>query len=120
MNSSEMLALWNLLLQSWGQKFAEQYGAKPNDAWTAMLAKVEPDAARYAFTQLIGAGSPFPPTLPEFVAWAKKYRPIDIRFDANGRMYLGGDFTPIDALRCSPEVAKANLEKLREMLKDLP
>jgi len=112
-----MLALWNLLLQSWGQKFAEQYGATPNDAWTAMLANVEPEAARYAFTKLIDSGSAFPPTLPEFVAWAKKYRPVEIRYDANGRAFLAGDRVPVEyQQRCPPEVAQENLAKLRAML----
>ena len=120
MNAAEIGMIWSLLGQTWGAKFLEQYGPKPNEAWSAALANLEPDSAKYALTKLIDSGSAFPPTLPEFVVWAKKYRPIDIRIDANGRMYLGGDCTPIEAPRCSPEVAKANMAKLREMLKDLP
>ena len=120
MNSGHMDAIWRLLAQTWGAKFLEQYGPRPNEAWSAALANVEPDAAKYALTKLIDSGSGFPPTLPEFVAWVKKYRPIDIRYDANGRAYLGGKVTPIESARCSPEVARENMAKLRAMIKGLP
>lgn len=75
MNRPEMLGLWNLLLQSWGQKFAEQYGVTPNDAWHGALAQVSVDAAKHAFRRALRETPTFPPTLGEFIAWAQDYRP---------------------------------------------
>jgi hypothetical protein len=120
MNTAEIGMIWSLLGQTWGAKFLEQYGPKPNEAWSAALASVEPDAAKYALTKLIDSGSAFPPTLPEFVVWAKKYRPVEICYDANGRAYLAGERVPIEyRQRSTPEVAQANLARLREMLKGI-
>jgi len=71
----EMLSLWNLLVQSWGQKFAEQYGIRPNDAWQGMLAHVSTDAAMHAFKRALRESPTFPPTLGDFLAWSQDYRP---------------------------------------------
>jgi hypothetical protein len=68
-------SLWTLLAQTWGAKFLDQYGVKPNDAWSMTLENLSPQAGRYALTALIQEGSAFPPTLPEFIVAARKYRP---------------------------------------------
>ncbi len=71
MNPEQMKHLWRLLGQMYGHKFSEQYGPVPNEAWSAALAEVPPEGAKVALQRLIGAGSPFPPTLPEFIAVAR-------------------------------------------------
>ena len=81
MTPTEMRGLWNLLGQTWGAKFFEQYGTEPNDAWSAFLADRPIDAAKYALRGLVMEGSPFPPTLPEFMAWARKWRPPEAQID---------------------------------------
>jgi hypothetical protein len=116
MNAAEIGMIWRLLGQTWGAKFLEQYGPNPNEAWSAVLGNIDPDAAKYALTKLVDSGSAFPPTLPEFVAYAKKYRPIDIRYDGDGRPYIYGNVTAIESARCSPEQARENLAKLRATL----
>lgn len=75
MTHDEMRALWRMLTQTWGARFAEQYGAEPNEAWSSFLAVVTVHAARHALRALVIQGSPHPPTLPEFVAAARGYRP---------------------------------------------
>lgn len=75
MNQQQTSQVWSLLGQTWGAKFLDQYGANPNDAWTAALSHVRPEAARHAIHRLIKDGSAFAPTLPEFIAAADDYRP---------------------------------------------
>ena len=70
MSPTEVRGMWNLLLQSWGQKFAEQYGAQPNEAWVSALGYVSVDAGRHAYVTAMRETPTFPPTLPEFVACA--------------------------------------------------
>lgn len=119
MNAEQLRGLWNLLGQTWGSRFLEQYGTQPNEAWSAALAHVSPEAARHALKGLIGEGSAFPPTLPEFISWAKKYRPSVVKYDANGRGYLGDEpeVVRLPQRSVDPEKARQNLEKLRQMLR---
>jgi hypothetical protein len=76
MTPRDMAGFWNLLGQTWGSRFIDQYGPNPNDAWAACLASVPVDVARDALKKLIAGGSPFPPTLPEFIALAKTSKPV--------------------------------------------
>ena len=110
MTPEQIRQLWNLLLQSWGQKFAEQYGAEPNDAWTAMLASTDPSAAGAAFKALVLSGSPFPPTLPEFLAEARKHVRDRAVAERNASVLLPPP-SPV-----SPEKARENIERLRRTL----
>lgn len=71
MNQQEISTLWTLLGQTWGAKFFEQYGSRANEAWSAGLASIPAEQAKGALFKLIGSGTPFPPTLPEFMALAK-------------------------------------------------
>lgn len=75
MTQTEMHTVWMFLAQTWGAKFLDQYGKAPNEVWTAAMTAMSPEAARHAIKALIGGGSAFPPTLPEFVAAAAEYRP---------------------------------------------
>lgn len=75
MTPGEIRSLWTMLVQTWGQKFPEQYGTVPNDAWTAGLARLPIEAGRFAYGRAIKDSPTFPPTLPEFLAWASAYRP---------------------------------------------
>jgi hypothetical protein len=106
MNANEIAKLWEFIAQTWGNKFLEEYGAKPNEAWSMALSSIEPLAARFAVRQLIQLGQPYAPTLPEFISHAKRYRPLP---------------TPatVHQLQRSPEdeaKARENLKRLREML----
>ena len=107
MNATEITLLWDFLSQVWGNKFLEEYGRRPNDAWTAALADVSIDAARHAVKGLIKEGEPFAPTLPQFLAYCRRYRPRP---------------EPIPLLEeqePSPEAkerARANLDQLRRDL----
>lgn len=76
MTPTEITKLWDFLSQTWGNKFLEEYGKKPNDAWRMALANVEPEAARFAIRGLIHEGQPFAPTLPEFIGYCRRYRPL--------------------------------------------
>jgi hypothetical protein len=106
MTKHEILLLWEFIAQTWGNKFLEEYGAKPNDAWTMALTEVDPAAARLALHVLIRAGSPFAPTLPEFIAATKVYRKPE-------------DRATVHVLpKADPEKAKANLERIRRMLRE--
>jgi hypothetical protein len=118
MTHEQMKHLWRLLGQTWGSKFAENYGPAPNEAWLAALASFSTGDCKYALQKLILEGSPFPPTLPEFIAHAKcsPERTAQVRYDANGRL-MGESYAPEPKRICSPEENRSNLQRLREMLK---
>jgi hypothetical protein len=106
MTPIEMKGLWDLLGQTWGSKFYEQYGPQPNDAWGMALAHSSIDAAKYALTKLIEAGSPFAPTLPEFIVHARKWDR-----DCGPRQ---GDDPPLPPP--DPGRTRRNLAQLRRLL----
>jgi hypothetical protein len=106
MTKHEILLLWEFIAQTWGNKFLEEYGAKPNDAWTMALTAVEPAAAKLALNILIRAGSAFAPTLPEFIGATKAYRKPEDR--ATVHLLPQPD----------PEKARANLDRIRKMLSE--
>lgn len=110
MNSQEIVALWRLIGQTWGTRFLEQYGSDPNEAWSEVLSQVDAIAARSALRSLVMEGSPHPPTLPEFVAVAKRHRLAKMREMSSAELLenLRDKRTPADA--------QANIEKLRETL----
>jgi hypothetical protein len=113
MTPIEMKGLWDLLGQTWGSKFYEQYGPNPNDAWGMALTHTSIEAAKYALGKLIEGGSPFAPTLPEFMVFARKWdRDCAPRYD--GR--LMGEESPALLPSPDPEKTKANLARLRQML----
>jgi hypothetical protein len=111
MNQQQTETVWTLLAQTWGAKFLEQYGAKPNDAWASTLANVEPEAARHALKQLINEGSGFPPTLPEFIAHARTFRPACPVVNINQQR--------VERQTTDPETAKRNIEMLRDTLRGI-
>ena len=105
-----MHGLWRLLGQTWGSRFAEQYGTAPNEAWAAMLAEIDTEAARTAYRALVLSGSPHPPTLPEFLSEARK-AVRDRAIAARNAAALLPPPPPVD-----PDRARENLEKLRRTL----
>jgi hypothetical protein len=107
MNAAEILHLWEFLAQTWGNRFLEEYGAKPNNAWSMALAGIKPDAAKLALSVLIREGSGFPPTLPEFIAAASKWRPPQSRAEVT---------TLTLPQRPDNETLKRNIQRLRETL----
>jgi hypothetical protein len=111
MTPQEMKGLWDLIGQTWGSKFYEQYGPTPNDAWTMALTASSRDAAMYSLRKLIEGGSAFAPTLPEFMVFARKWdRDSAPRRDLNGNVTC----LPYSA---DPEKARLNLDRIRAMLK---
>ena len=74
MTPEQIKHLWRLLGQTYGHKFADQYGPTPNEAWTAALMTLSPSRVKHALGEAIRSGSPFVPTLPEFVKMAREYR----------------------------------------------
>lgn len=102
-----MKQLWRLLAQTWGNRFLENYGNAPNEAWSAALANLSAQQCKHALGQLIKSGTPHPPTLPEFMVEARKYRPA---FKSRPEELTN----PV-----SPEKAQENIRRLREAMKDL-
>jgi hypothetical protein len=111
-----MKGLWDLLAQTWGSKFYEQYGTEPNDAWTMTLANTSRDAAMYAMKKLIEGGSAFAPTLPEFMVFSRKWdRDNAPRYDARGNIRTG-DEPPALIHPADPEKTRQNLARIRALL----
>jgi hypothetical protein len=109
MTPIEMKGLWDLLGQTWGSKFYEQYGPQPNDAWGMFLSGASIDAAKYALRKLVETGQPFAPTLPEFMAHARKWDRDTAAVDAEMQRLPA-------PLRADPEKTKAELLKLRQLI----
>lgn len=109
MTPREVDAIWDLLSQTWGAKFIDQYGPRPNDAWSGMLEAVDCDSARAAYRALVLSGTPFPPTLPEFLAEARNHVRKQIR-EADTAQHL------LPPPKGNPDVARENLERLRRLL----
>lgn len=118
MNTRELKGLWDLLGQTWGSKFYEQYGPNPNDAWTMALSAASREAAMYALKKLIEAGSPFAPTLPEFMVFARKWdRDCGPRYLPNGTVINGiPPSTELDRPAVDPEKVRENIARIRAML----
>jgi hypothetical protein len=114
--------LWRLLGQTYGHKFADQYGPSPNEAWAAAMASMTADQAKFAFRKLVDGGSPFPPTLPEFVALAKGAPRSEVRYDANGVAYIHGDRPAIlthEQPAMTPEQVEFRRQQMRDLLKGI-
>ena len=112
MTPHEIRGLWNLLGQTCGSRFLEQYGTQPNEAWSAFLENVDPMAARQALRMLVLEGSAFPPTLPEFVAAARKSSRDRAVAERNEQTLRALTFqAPTDS-----EKARENMAKLRATL----
>lgn len=104
MSPSEIDQVWNMLAQTFGKQFLENYGPRPNEAWTAALEAMQFHQATHAWREIVKGGSAFPPTLPEFAAAARRWRP-----------------PPAEPNRAIPwtvnrEKSAENLRKLRELL----
>jgi hypothetical protein len=110
MKPADMRGLWRLLGQTWGARFVEQYGTDPNDAWVAMLTEIDTEAARGAYRALVLSGSPHPPTLPEFLADARKFARDRAIAQRNEQALLP------PPQRTTPEKARENAERIRRML----
>lgn len=76
MTPNELAKLWDFLSQTWGNKFLEEYGKRPNAAWSMALKDIPVDVARYAVLGLIREGQPYAPTLPEFIGYCRRYREL--------------------------------------------
>ncbi len=117
MTPQEIKGLWDLIGQTWGSKFYEQYGPSPNDAWTMALGASSREAAMYSLKKLIEAGSAFAPTLPEFMTFARKFdRDSAPRIDANGRVFYGDRPPSLPPPPADPEKTRRNLQRLRSIL----
>jgi hypothetical protein len=117
MTPQEMKGLWDLIGQTWGSKFYEQYGPSPNDAWTMAMANTSRDAAMYSLKKLIEAGSAFAPTLPEFMVFARKWdRDNAPRYDSRGNA-IGGEKVVSLPKPTDPEKARQNIERIRQLLR---
>lgn len=104
MSPNEMRTLWTLLGQTWGNRFLEEYGPRPNEAWSAALNTVDFQACTQAMRALIDLGSPFPPTLPEFLKQARRFRarPTNV--------------VELPPPPMAPEKIRSNLERLRALI----
>ena len=110
MTPNDMRGLWRLLGQTWGAKFVEQYGTEPNEAWVAMLNEIDTESARAAYRALVLSGSAFPPTLPEFLAEARKAARDRAIAERNAQALLP------PPQRSSPERARELADLLRRTL----
>lgn len=108
MTQPELLTLWRLLGETWGNKFLEEYGPRPNEAWTAALREVEAGACIQALRALIAEGSAFPPTLPEFLKQARRFKPA-----------RPATVVELPPPKMAPEKIRSNIERLRALLAGL-
>ena len=106
MDTKAMGKLWLMLVQSYGHRFVEQYGAVPNSAWSAAMGSIPEEAGAHAFKALMLSGSGFPPTLPEFISKAREYRPPQAQ---------SGD-RPVVALKHASEIDPGRRKRLRRQM----
>jgi hypothetical protein len=98
--------LWRLLGQTYGQRWADQYGPTPNEAWSAFLTTIDVPRAKHGLHKAMNSGIPHPPTLPEFVAYVKTFRAAaEVHQIVDAR-------TPADNAK-----VRDNLARLRDLLK---
>ena len=108
MDANQQTQIWKLFSQTWGHKFLDQYGPVPNEAWSASLDRVTTEQARYALTKLIESGTPYPPTLPEFIVLVKACKPQAVPAIL---MHKRPEMTP--------EQVEARRKEMHELTKDL-
>ena len=63
--------LWQRLGEMFGTRFAEAYGPRPPDSWVEAVGELRYDQIRGALAKIRNAGLAHPPTLPEFLGFAK-------------------------------------------------
>lgn len=108
MNAKEMHHLWNLLSQTWGDRFSQQFGSMPNDAWSKALASISVQSAQHAYRKLVQVTPEFPPTLPQFMQAAVEFNrsaPALPRLEADQRRQATTEELRRNA---SPEVGAFN------------
>ena len=73
-NDRRARRVWARMLQWYGDRFSEQYGAEPNESWRSAIARASDDEVGGALTQVRSQYLAFPPTLPQFEAAIRAQR----------------------------------------------
>jgi len=122
-----MVAMWERMAQWFGARWEREYGTVTDQtihSWLGALQRYEVDDIIGAMQQMADWDSPHPPTFPEFrglvLAARAKRKPswTDDRIEAEATRGKGvaGVLEELGKGRLT-ETAKAELEKMREMLR---
>jgi 1,2-phenylacetyl-CoA epoxidase catalytic subunit len=63
---------WKAMLEMFGTRWTTAYGQTPSELWTLAVESLTAKELRTAYRALLASASPHPPTLPEFVAFARQ------------------------------------------------
>lgn len=60
--------VWAMLTEMFGNAFPQKFGANPGPLWREVIAELTDAQVKTGLDSIMKAGSPFPPSMPEFKA----------------------------------------------------
>lgn len=109
---------WVALSEIYGTPFTNSFGAFPNRSWIDELAILSPDSVEFGLKQCKRSGNPFPPSLPQFLAYCVPVIVEDVyKKERETRKYIQR-MDNIEPVR--DEVKKQALAEMKNLLKFRP
>lgn len=107
--SGRSAGVWLRLIEMFGGRMVREYGEDPPETWVMAIDRLQDRELTRALANLADDGLQHPPTLPQFVAAARRKPPV---------RYLGTESPPqIERKPADPEKAKENLARLRRLVR---
>jgi hypothetical protein len=98
--------VWARMADMWGDRFTREFGAVPNHTWAQAIGRLTDRQISRALVNLANDGLQHPPTLPQFVAAAKRLEPV---------RFLGTPAAPMIERQPADEQTRAEaVRRLRE------
>lgn len=101
--------VWLRLIEMFGDRMMREYGEDPPETWCMAIDRLEDRLISRALANLANDGLQHPPTLPQFVAAAKRLPPV---------RHLGVPSVQLlERQQADPKTREANLARLRALVR---
>lgn len=114
--SARIAVVWKEMLELFGRQWIDSHGDVPSQAWQREISKLPADRVGRGIMKVLGSGSQWPPTLPQFISYCTGRDEMS----AEQRVFYGqikkeGQKQLPHGIR-TPSVAKEAIAGLREKL----
>jgi hypothetical protein len=99
---------WRQMAQIYGRRWTSTHGEAPTELWSMGVSGLSPEQLSMGLAECVRCGEPWPPSLPEFLAWCRP------RSRENAAMYRCVPQLPAPV--SDKETARTELAKLRRVL----